>query len=208
MNTKQNMKIFQIGFNKCGTTSLYKLFKDYASPKLKCVHWDKGNLAKIILYNIANNIKPVLGKYESFDFISDMEHATTEEIILIYKDYFTTLDKNYPDSKFILNIRPIEKWIQSRINHEQHLHCSYIKKYEKIYNLNFFGVINLWKQHWHEHMSNVQSYFKNKNNLLIFDIENDSLNKLKNFFNNIEFSTQTLPKTNETTNSRHNKAIK
>lgn len=37
------MKIFQIGFNKCGAVSLHKFFLDNG---LKSIHWDNGNLAK------------------------------------------------------------------------------------------------------------------------------------------------------------------
>jgi hypothetical protein len=36
-------KIFQIVFNRCGTSSLYHFFKNNG---LVSIHWNKGNLAK------------------------------------------------------------------------------------------------------------------------------------------------------------------
>ena len=37
-----DMKIFQIGFNRCGTTSIYNFFNKCENKKLKCLHWEKG----------------------------------------------------------------------------------------------------------------------------------------------------------------------
>ena len=38
-------KIFQIGFNKCGTTSIHRML---VANGINSVHWDKGRLSKSI----------------------------------------------------------------------------------------------------------------------------------------------------------------
>ena len=64
-------KIFQIGFNKCGTLSLWNLFNSYS--KLKSIHWDYGNLAQTIYNNIYSDIYLPLDSYEDYTYFGDME---------------------------------------------------------------------------------------------------------------------------------------
>ena len=111
-------KIFQIGFNKCGTVSLWVLFKYYCKPSIPCIHWDDGKLALKIENNLHQD-KPLLSGYDYYTFYSDMESVFYENsyptIIEAYK-YYQILDKQYPHSKFILNTRNVDNWILSRIN--------------------------------------------------------------------------------------------
>ena len=197
------MKIFQIGFNKCGTNSICTLFDKYTDKNLKCVHWDEGLLAKTIKYNTTNQIYPILGKYNSYNVISDMEHSKKDEIILAHKDYFIQLDQSYPGAKFILNIRPIDNWIRSRLNHEQNHPNSYVDKYKKFFGLRSTqDVIDLWRLHWKEHLHNVKKYFFKRNNLLVYDIEKDNFAKFSIFFPELTFKINNLPKMNVTKNKK------
>lgn len=190
-------KIFQIGFNKCGTTSIYNLFDQYIeNKKLKCIHWDNNNLALTIHKNVlSNNNKNILGKYNDYDVITDMECATLDKIILAHKDYFKELDSCYPNSKFILNIRPFDKWIKSRLKHRHYVKDTYVLMYMSVYNFTTVNeVIELWEYHWNEHINSVINYFSNRDkDLLIFDIENDKLDRLINFLPSLKFSIQKLP---------------
>jgi hypothetical protein len=198
INYKIN-KIFQIGFNKCATCSLHTLFSEHTDPRLQSIHWDRNKLASEIIYNINNNISNILGTYEKYDFISDMEYADMNSIILVHKEYFVNLDRAYPNSKFILNVRPIDNWIQSRLKHRQEVEESYIKMYKNVFSKNTEEIIELWKRDWHDHIKNIKNYFFDRpNDLLIFDIENDNFNKLTNFFHSIKFTTNKLPIKNKT----------
>lgn len=195
------MKIFQIGFNKCGTTSIHNLFKKHCSKKYSCIHWDSGNLAITIKNNVINKDQNILGRYEKFDVITDMEYVSGENIVLAYQDYFSDLDKCYPESIFILNIRPIENWIRSRLEHETN-NVSYALRYQKYFRLkNLDEVVLNWIENYYRHINNVTKYFENKNeSLIIFDIEKDSFDKFKTFFanKNIYFDINCLPKSNTT----------
>ena len=68
--------IFQIGFNKCGSRTLFHFFKD---NKIKSAHYDSGRLATSIFRHL-NRGKPLLHtRYDSTVFFSDMENIYHRE---------------------------------------------------------------------------------------------------------------------------------
>ena len=213
-------KIFQIGFNKCGTSSLFKLFKDCSVPRLNAIHWDKGLLAHTIQQNILAGI-PALSSYEHFTFFSDMEclyvDKNSGEVKLLFShvEFFEILDRQYPGSKFILNTRSLDSWLQSRLNHlvgwepVNNGRVGRMKEsipYEQ-YNLKHYGLssredlLQKWRDDWYRHHQAVIQYFtERKDDLLVFDIEQDPLAYLKSFFApyGIKFMADELPRENQT----------
>lgn len=159
-------KIFQIGFNKCGTTSIHKFFKENG---LSSIHWDRGYLARTIKSNVDAK-RDILFGYDKWDCFTDMEDVSKD--IFVYTQYFKELDRQYPNSKFMLNIRPVEKWLKSRENHGR---GTYIEIYMKNWGMTHEEVIKRWMRGWNEHISTVKEYFKNRpNDLCVFDIETES----------------------------------
>ena len=210
-------KIFQIGFNKCGTYSLYELFKYQVSNKcLKSIHWDYGKLSLAIFDNLSKN-KFLLSGYDHIDVFTDMEVGIQTNDKIEYKyayKLYKQFDEDYPESRFILNTRDIDNWINSRLKHESGwvIHNSKIKKLDPkpLYyetQLNFYNcsskeeLIDLWKDEWNKHHQDVLEYFSDRpDDLLVFDIEKDSLDKIKEFFkkDHIEFSAKIFPHLNKT----------
>jgi hypothetical protein len=84
-------KVFAIGFNKTGTSSLHALFKSLGLPSYHGPKW-KGddNLRLLRLYDCFSDGAP--------------------------KD-LAQLDRMYPNSKFILQVRELDAWIYSRLAH-------------------------------------------------------------------------------------------
>ena len=198
-------KIFQIGFNKCGTLSFHNLFEKHSKPKLKSIHWDFGKLAYVIQENLSSNKKLLTG-YEEYDVFTDMEYCSIGddskkiEWVFAFK-WFYIIDQQYPDSKFILNTRSVDNWISSRLNHTNGYKKSHMSFY-RIDNENI--LIEKWKYQWNTHTNNVIEYFKNRpNDLLIFDIEKDPFSKIEDFFNSqgLEFNTASFPHENKTKDS-------
>lgn len=183
------MKIFQIGFNRCGTLSLFRFF---TSNEVPSVHWMGGNLARRMHKNKRRN-QPLLEEISEYVFYSDMEYVGAKEIIEAYK-YYKTLDEQYPDSKFILNTRDKNEWIESRVNHRN---GSYLKRYMQCYNKSKDEMIRLWKQDWEKHTSEVLQYFTNRNNLLVYHIKNDDPQKIIDFLPNINFIASDMPHVNK-----------
>lgn len=158
-------KIFCIGLNKTGTKSLSDAL-NYLN--INTIH-DTFKTKKQLKYEKENKLK-LLSTLNEFQGFSDYP------INKIYKE----LDKEYPNSKFILTIRNLKPWLKSRENH--------IKKNLK--NPNYKGNwtkidIKKWIKIWSNHKKEVKEYFKDRpNNLLIINICNgDGWEKLCHFLN-------------------------
>jgi hypothetical protein len=59
------------------------------------------------------------------------------------KDYYKQLDNDYPNSKFILNTRNVDKWIQSRIKHNK---GKLLNEHMKIHNCDRKQLESIWKK--------------------------------------------------------------
>jgi hypothetical protein len=211
-----NNKIFQIGFNKCGTSSIHTLFDKYTTPRLRSIHWKKGLLAQSMFHKMKTNKLLISDEYNQYDIFTDMETIFIAngslQIIHMY-EYFKILDDQYPNSKFIFNIRNIDDWIESRLKHEVKSiliensvvnlkkPILYWKIYSKIFKeLNKTNIIELWKSHWQKQHNLVVQYFSHRpQDLLVYNIDTDkTLDKFKNFFPNLNFTINALPLVNKT----------
>jgi len=100
-------KIFCIGVNKTGTSSLHEAFQILGLRSLHNVY--KANA--LIEAAIQANQKLLL-HLDEYDAFSD--HP--------FFRYYQDLDLQYPGSKFILNTRDSKRWVESRIKHDQRWH--------------------------------------------------------------------------------------
>lgn len=175
--TKNKLRVFQIGFNKCGTRSLFHLFKDSGVPS---VHYDGGKIANSMFRHHKNNRPLIDLRYKNIVFFSDMENVLIDKPIYVSLNLYKKLDKQYPNSKFILNIRDKKNWLKSRSVHKE---GEYLKENAKKNGVSEEEMIQIWSQEWDEHIKNVLLYFQNKpNKLLVFNIEKNKIDKLIHFF--------------------------
>lgn len=145
VKAQYNGKIFCIGFNKTGTTSLGKSLEllGYRNASFNRIVWNK--------YYLKNRIDKVLKYTAKFDSLDDLPWLK-EEMIPI-------LDKTFPNSKFIHLTRDEESWKKS-------LHT---------WSYNKFGehadVDNGLKE-YRDHSKFVHDYFKDrdKSEFLTLDI--------------------------------------
>lgn len=201
-------KIFQIGFNRCGTSSLYHLFHRGCSQRTNSIHWDKGNIARRIEDNYNNN-KLLLSEIEQYGAYFDVECMFPRENkhpIYPFITYYKILDQQYPNSKFILNTRKMENWLKSRSNfifkYNARNVVSYMDTCCKAYKMTPLEVTNKWSNDWISHHLSVVNYFSDRpDDLLIYDMEADNkaaeFNKLKEFFGELTFFLNSLPIENE-----------
>ena len=84
-------KIFCIGFNKTGTSSMHQLFLDLG---LRSYHG---------YYSHFPVMDPIFGQFQCF---SDGDQHPFEQF-----------DRAYPGSRFIVTTRPLDDWLVSRIRH-------------------------------------------------------------------------------------------
>jgi len=147
-----SIKIFQIGFNKCGTLSIHDFLVENG---IRSVHYLKGELANIIFENHKNG-SDLLKGLDEYDAFSDMESLTVEGFQYVANDLFKVLHRSYPDAIFILNTRPVDAWINSRLMHGG---GSYLDRYRCILDKPKENIIEVWRKQYHEHVANVLSYF-------------------------------------------------
>lgn len=178
-------KVFQIGFNKCGTTSLAVFFRENGMVCPKSAHnW------QLLRKNIDSKSDPVKGltddKGRPMQGFFDMTFDLFKEFKYIYT--------HYPDAIYILNTRNIDDWIKSRLNHN---HGRFLERSMKSLNLDKDGVVEYWKKEWTEHHDEVRTFFDNKSNFYEFNIDNYDMKHFCSFIGNyIELSFFEFPTKN------------
>jgi len=163
MKQKATPKIFCIGLNKTGTVSLHVAFKILG---FKSIHnkYRKKFIGSIMSDNLKNK-KRILSGIEHYDAYSDWSFPST---MYLYKVF----DKQYPNSKFILNTRNLEDWVSSREKHVKRTTPN-LKKIQKKYPKNSWFNLDKekWKKEWKDLHRDVFSYFKNRpQDLLVINV--------------------------------------
>jgi len=162
--------IFCIGFNKCGTTSLFKYFQANGIPS---IHNAQGRLALGMLVNMING-KPIFEGFDKrFRCFSDMVYVN-DRIAIEGNVHFRTMDRDYPGSYFIYNSRNMEKWLNSKAKWIGPA-GSYIERYKKILQTHKDeDVIAHWRAKRLAFEAEMRAYFHGRSNILEVDIEDQS----------------------------------
>lgn len=182
-------KIFCIGLNKTGTTSLHKAFGILG---LKSVHFkdDRGdNIKPIIRRNYLSGVD-ILSGIEDYDAYSDWN--TDKYNIEIFKEF----DRQCPESKFILNTRDLDSWLDSKEKHVKRNQARK-KRYPKE-DIKWLVVDReAWTNQYNEHHQAVYAYFaKRPEALLTFDVtKGDGWEKLCPFLG-LPIPNRPFPKKN------------
>jgi len=182
-------KIFCIGLNKTGTASLHFALKRLG---YKSLHNHSYN--DRIHYAIIEG-KPLLHYFdEEFDAYLDLSGI---------RGYFKLADLQYPNSKFILTVRDLQSWLESRMQHvRQNVQNKSLGKYSGSWLEIDFAR---WERMWYSHQQDVLNYFSKKNNLLIFNIVAGEGYELLCPFLGKPVLNETFPWKNAGSNTTHGK---
>lgn len=166
-------KIIQIGFNKCGTRSMFRFFRQ---NRIKSIHWSKGIVGRDMAINLTTGRKPFAG-YEDFVFYSDLMGPVGLPVFEA-QFHFRELHAAYPDALFILNTRSEDSWLRSRLRHPE-----FIRRFQRHYRLEADAEVEgLWRDQWRAHHAAVHAYFADRpQQLLVFDIEKEDGHALSTF---------------------------
>ena len=188
LHNKHLPRIFNISCNKTGTTSLEHLFVKSFGFKLfnymKLFYTNKTLVDEVFIKQDYTNLLKIIENSKT-NFFSDTPFNSSN----IYK----ILDKNYPNSKFILSIRNTESWINClkkwlikikvELLNTPFYYCS--KKwvqyaFPKTMNENW-EIINedLLAQLYEKHNNDIIDYFKGTDKLLIYKLEESSKSKIE-----------------------------
>ena len=105
-------KVFCIGMNKTGTTTMTKIFKELnfrVAPQIK----QEELIGDINFSNEVEKVKKFCWKYNFF-----------QDLPFSQGDSYKKIDKIFPNSKFILTIREPNHWFESLCN----FHLIYFRK--------------------------------------------------------------------------------
>jgi hypothetical protein len=168
--------IILLGFPKSGSTSFQKLFTDLG---YNSYHHNKNNkyIGTIIKNNKINN-KPLLSNFNKNDVITQMDvcidknNAYWPQLIDYKQLYYENID-----SIFILNKRNPQNLLSSFKRWKSLDKRLFKYNPELVVNNTDEAFIELFNNHY----KNIEQFFSSQSDakFIIFDIENDNLEKLK-----------------------------
>ncbi|WP_157935949.1 glycosyltransferase family protein [Paracoccus zhejiangensis] len=158
-------KFFQIGFNKCGTTFIERLFRLNGIPVR---HWEKGALAEDIAYSKLTGRAPLRRWADTVAF-TDMESVrfVHAPVIEAFRD-FAYLDRCFPGAVFLLNTRRVEDWIASRYRHQG---GSYARAHAMNRGVALADLGDLWRADWDAHLAACRAHFGDRPEFIEIDID-------------------------------------
>lgn len=155
-------KIFCIGLNKTGTSSLHAAFLKLGIPS---VHYEcaEGNIKDIIEANHTGG-RQLLEGLERYVAFSDWTKPATARL-------FRELDEQYPGSRFILNTRDIESWLDSREKHVRRL-PDLARLRQENPDSSWYRIDRAaWRRDYEAHHAAVEEHFADRpDDLLVMDV--------------------------------------
>ena len=149
-------KVFCIGLPRTGTTSIHLAFQYLG---LKSIHYPKELWGDIH--------HPIMASHSAF---------SDTPLPLLYQG----IDKAYPKSLFVLTTRELNKWLKScqwMYAHKYHAWGFYTHP-ARTFNLELFGTTDFdekaFSQKYHKYHDEVLSYFGDRHDLLLLDLEKEA----------------------------------
>lgn len=170
----QHTKIFNIGFHKTGTTSLTQFMREL---NLRTLHSTAYSMERLNLGSqldageddgIPADLDALIDRSLLHQLVSEYDFFSDNPWPLLFRQ----LDTSWPGSKFILTRRNTDCWINSLLKYSD---AQRTRMRKMIYGYgNPENHIKRYRQIYLRHNRDVISYFGNKDNLLVIDIEDDN----------------------------------
>ena len=172
----QRARYFQIGFKRCGTTSLSCFFNRNG---IRAVHFDWGRLGRRMQRNRADGL-PLLSGYERYDAFTNMEYSSPGDWFDGFRCW-PELMETYADSRFILNTRDRERWLRSMLPRADGRRSWKTDYHEARYGTSDpVALAEIWSRDWDDYHREVMAGIPAER-LLVFDIESDPPERLCEF---------------------------
>ena len=170
------VKIFFIGFNRCGTNSFHQLM---IRSGIRSVHWLSPQKE-----NITDGIKARLGDLESlreylssWTAYSDLISASNTRFVE-GNCFFPKLHDAFPQAYFVLNDRDVEAWLRSRV---QHSNGTFLQRAMAYHAADKEAVLDIWRHQHAEHTAKVLGHFAGNPRFIHFRIDSDPIQKMVDF---------------------------
>jgi Sulfotransferase domain len=149
-------RVFCIGLNKTGTSSFHEAMEILG---LRSLHWGGPPVRRAVELSLAEG-RALLSRLDpAFDAFCDVEPLTKN---------FDVVDRQYPASRFVLTVRPVDEWIDSR---RRHVDRNIVRRQAGEYHGNFLVVDeDGWRREWHGHVDRARHYFAGRPEFLEVDL--------------------------------------
>lgn len=200
------MKIFCIGFNKTGTTSLSALLSKNGISVAPQIPFES-NLESYFCGNYSTFISMIKNDYKDIAFFQDVPFSLPH----LYK----TLDAEFPDSKFILTVRGNEdEWYNSLIRFYKKTFSDFANP-ERIASYVYRGILfkiltQAWgapnndpynekelKASYLNHIKETQEYFNGTNRFIRINLSDHGVVERLEKFLDYRFIDQKVPHLNK-----------
>lgn len=185
-----DLKIFFIGFNKCGTSSVHSLLQRAGiwsahlhAPMMAINPFNLRRPASQFHVNLANAIE---GRTTHASLRKILDHYTAYSDIFFFSDNveiegierFREFHAIYNRAYFVLNDRDPDMWINSRRRHDG---GSLLRRAKRYHSASAEKVEEIWRSTREMHVANVLSYFAGYDRFLHFRIDTDGIEILSEF---------------------------
>jgi hypothetical protein len=177
------MKIFCIGLNKTGTTSLVDAWRELGYDKIYS-GIDKATLKKVMPTGVKINGRNIVksGINNDFDILRSVisGYDCLKDRPFNTNHLYRWLDENYKESKFILTVRGEDEWWNSvnrwltnstKFHDTEDKRANKIQLYKDHFNTTEFTK-DSFIDYYRDYNSRVRKYFKGKSNFLELNICN------------------------------------
>jgi hypothetical protein len=160
------MKVFCVGLSKTGTRSLHEALQILG---LRSVHWGGPDLTTAVQRGPEMRAAIEAAERDGRPLLDGLEDADAYSDILALSTRFEVLDRQYPGSRFILTVRDLDEWVDSRV---RHVEANVERKARGEYDGTFLVVDEAgWRREATEHEDRVRSHFAGRPaDLLVMDI--------------------------------------
>jgi hypothetical protein len=160
------MKVFCIGLSKTGTRSLHEAL---GLLGLRSVHWGGPDLQAAVRRGPEIRAAVERSLRDGRPLLEDLDDADAYSDIHALSINFDVLDQQYPGSKFILTVRDVADWLDSR---RRHVEANVARRARGEYDGTFLEVdLDGWATEMADHHARVRSYFGGRpDDLLVMDI--------------------------------------
>jgi GT2 family glycosyltransferase/glycosyltransferase involved in cell wall biosynthesis len=149
-------RVFCIGLNKTGTSSFHAAMEILG---LKSLHWGGPAINQAVRAALDEGRPLLSGLDPALDAFSDIGMLTT---------HFDLLDEQYPGSRFVLTLRPLEDWIDSR---RRHVERNVLRRDAGEYEGRFLVVDeDVWREQWERQVRKARRYFDGRSDFLEVDL--------------------------------------
>jgi hypothetical protein len=167
-------KIFLIGFNKCGTTSLHKFFRNQGLKSAHCWIGNKSLAVEAARHSDAATCRKIFASWQVFSDFTFLKEKTFIEPL----DLYPVWRHAFPNAYFILNDRNIDEWVRSRLVHKD---GDFLKRYLIYSGCDETAAVAHWRAKFLAHKEEVLSFFKDDKRFCHFTLGQDDISKIIDF---------------------------